>query len=123
VIPNRAHAQGPDPGPFAAVIANLGATVERMHGELLAQRQILESLLAVLAPASNGPDVGTDARTAAPTNGSDLLNAQEVAGIMRCNPRTLRSMRRAKRFPDPIQVGRKQFWRRDTVESWTERNP
>jgi hypothetical protein len=121
VIPNRAHAQGPDPGPFASVIANLGATVERMHGELLAQRQILESLLAVLAPASNGPDVGTD--NAAPTNGSDLLTVTEVAGILRCHPRTLRSMRRAKRFPDPIQVGRKQFWRRDTVEAWTERNP
>jgi excisionase family DNA binding protein len=45
-----------------------------------------------------------------------LLTADEVAGLLRVDPRTLREMRNAGEFPKPMKVGRSLRWRRRTVE-------
>ena len=50
-----------------------------------------------------------------------LLTAREVAGLLRVDPRTLRAMRHAGEFPEPIRVGRALRWRQRTVEAFIVR--
>ena len=51
---------------------------------------------------------------------ADLLRPKAVARRLEVDPRTLRRMVAAKRFPAAdLAVGKKlKWWRRETVESW-----
>jgi predicted DNA-binding transcriptional regulator AlpA len=49
-----------------------------------------------------------------------LLTARECAQLLQLDERTLRRMRKAGRFPEPLRFGRAIRWKAQVVEFWLE---
>ena len=50
-----------------------------------------------------------------------LLCADDVAGMLRCSPRTVRRLAGSGRMPRPLKVGRLVRWRRADMDEWIAR--
>ncbi len=50
----------------------------------------------------------------------NLLTARECSELVRLDERTLRRLRKAGRFPEPIRFGRALRWKSSTVANWLE---
>lgn len=49
----------------------------------------------------------------------DLLNVYELAAMLGCSDRTIRTWRREGMFPPPIRLGRRAIrWRKSVVQAW-----
>jgi predicted DNA-binding transcriptional regulator AlpA len=89
--------------------------LEQVVGGVEGLRTDLQKALELLATQSKCRDA------VEPTAAHDplqLLTAAEVAGLLRIDPRTLRSLRHERSFPRPVQVGRSLRWRRSAVERY-----
>ncbi len=51
---------------------------------------------------------------------TNLISAPELAKRLGVDRRTLRDWVNAGRLPPPMQIGRKQFWKRNEIERWLE---
>lgn len=47
-----------------------------------------------------------------------LLTAEDVAGIVRCSPRSVHRLVDAGRIPRPVRLGRLARWPRQRIEDW-----
>ncbi len=51
---------------------------------------------------------------------NNLISAADLATRLDVDRRTLRDWVNARRLPPPMQIGRKQFWKRNEIERWLE---
>ena len=88
-----------------------------IHLEALAHAALLavQDLRSGLADLSHGEP---SASVKATTSGNDLLEAHEVAAMLRINIRTLRRWRREERVPRPLKGKGPLRWSRLAVEQW-----
>jgi excisionase family DNA binding protein len=89
--------------------------VERVVVGVDGLRTDLQKALELLATQSNCRDAVEPNAAHDPLQ---LLTAAEVAGLLRIDQRTLRSLRHERSFPRPVQVGRSLRWRRSAVERY-----
>lgn len=89
--------------------------VEKIAAGLEGFRPDLQKALELLATQSNCRDAVEPNAAHDPLQ---LLTAAEVAGLLRIDQRTLRSLRHERNFPRPVQVGRSLRWRRSAVERY-----
>jgi predicted DNA-binding transcriptional regulator AlpA len=90
--------------------------LEQLVAEVEGLRTDLRKALELIAQSSNCPsDV-----TPRPADPMQLLTAAEVAGLLRIDQRTLRSLRHERAFPRPTRVGRSLRWKRGAVERWID---
>jgi len=47
-----------------------------------------------------------------------MIDTQEVAGVLRVNPRTVKRLERLQRLPPAIKVGRKSLWKLADVQAF-----
>lgn len=91
------------------------AHLERLVAEVVGLREDVRNGL-------EHPRVSSDCRDAVEPNAAhdplQLLTVAEVAGLLRIDQRTLRSLRHERSFPRPVQVGRSLRWRRSAVERY-----
>lgn len=94
--------------------------VETVLLEILAELRGLragsEKALELIATQSKCRDDVTPQ----PADPQQLLTAAEVAGLLRIDQRTLRSLRHERAFPRPTRVGRSLRWKRGAVERWID---
>ena len=50
-----------------------------------------------------------------------LINAEELAKLMRVSERTLWRLLSGHKLPEPVRIGRNTRWRLAEVEEWIER--
>ncbi len=43
---------------------------------------------------------------------------EDLARVLRCKPRTIQRLKRARRLPDPLPIPGRPRWSRDTVMAW-----
>jgi predicted DNA-binding transcriptional regulator AlpA len=92
--------------------------LERLVANIEGLRDDLRNGLEHLGESSNCRDA---VEPTAPAHDSlELLTASDVASLLRVDLRTLREMRHAGEFPDPIKVGRSLRWPRRVVARFIE---
>lgn len=64
---------------------------------------------------ANGQQVAGEAARPAQ---APLLDAAEVAGMLKCSERTVYRLAGSGRMPKPIRLGGLVRWRRQTIEDW-----
>ena len=87
-----------------------------IHLEALAHA----ALLAVQDLRLGLGDLGQSSPDVVMPNGSELLTAAQVAGLLGVGVRTLRRMRHAGRAPKPVRGSGPLRWRRADVEQWLQ---
>lgn len=98
--------------PKSHVFVRLAGALEEVAREL---RQLGEEALPQSADPSKCPDVETSNTNLAT---GEMLNARELAELLRINERTLRRWVHRKKVIRPIRVGNTLRWKRAAIELW-----
>ena len=83
----------------------------------LAAQLVVQDLRSGLADPSHGEPSAT---VKPATVANDLIEADELAAMLRIDIRTLRRWRHEGRLPKPIRGGRGLRWERRIIEKWIQ---